>query len=268
MPVITVNGIDLSYSVHGRGEPLLLLMGLGAPGALWAEHLQAYASAFRCIVLDNRGAGGSAGPPGPYTTAGMADDAAGLLTALGVESAAVAGISMGSAIAQELALRHPAKVRRLVLVSSWARCDPFLRELFACFVRARDSLAEPDFVRLLQLWIWSPEYVNANLGRLQDARVPSGERMPDTAFAAQCAACITHDALDRLARIHQPCLLTVGDADIFTPLRLSAAMRERLPDARLEVFAGMGHCHHWEDPARFNRTTLAFLSQAWRGHRP
>ena len=260
MPHLTVGDIRLGYTVHGQGEPLLLLMGLGAPGAAWKDHLAAYTQRFRCIVIDNRGAGMSDRPEGPYTTAMMADDAAGLLDALGVQSAMVAGISMGAAIAQELALRHPRKVRRLVLVSSWSRCDGYLTELFVSFMQARRSHVESDFNRLLQLWIWSPNHVNMQLDTLIASRVPDPARMAEAAFTAQCQACISHDTLDRLADIRQPCLLTVGEADIFTPTRLSEAMINLLPHARLERFPGLGHCHHWEDLDRFNRITSAFFS--------
>ena len=262
MPQVLVGGIRLHYELHGAGEPLLLLMGLGAPGAVWERHLQVYAQHFRCIVLDNRGAGASDQPPGPYTTAAMADDAAGVLDVLGVGSALVAGISMGSAIAQELALRHPQKVRRLVLISSWARCDLYLLDLFTSFARARRCHTAQDFTRLLQLWIWSPSYFEVHSDELLAARAAASEPMPLAAFVAQCQACMTHDTLDRLAEIRQPCLLTVGDADIFTPVRLSEALRERLPCAHLERFSGLGHCHHWEDLERFNRLTCAFLAKA------
>jgi pimeloyl-ACP methyl ester carboxylesterase len=260
VPIVTVNGIRLSYEEQGRGEPLLLLMGLGAPGSIWADHLAVYAKSFRCIIMDNRGAGESDRPTGPYTTAMMADDAAGLLEALGVTSALVAGISMGSAIAQQLALRHPAKVRRMALVSSWARCDTYMRDVFLSLARARSVFGSVDFIRLLQLWIWSPRHFNTHVEAMEEARNAHPEAlMSEHAFTAQAMACATHDALGLLRRITQPCLLTVGDADIFTPLRLSQEINDVLPDSRLEVFHGLGHCHHWEDLDRFNLLTSRFL---------
>jgi len=96
MPSVMVNGVRIAYQEVGAGAPLLLIMGLGAPGALWEKHVEAYARHFRCILMDNRGAGESDKPQGPYTTSMMADDAAGLLDHLGIDSARVAGISMGS----------------------------------------------------------------------------------------------------------------------------------------------------------------------------
>jgi len=260
MPSLKANGVKIGYMERGSGEPLLLLMGLGAPAAAWEKHLKAYEKRFRCIAMDNRGAGDSDKPQGPYSVATMADDAAALLEGLHIESARVAGISMGSAIAQELALRHPAKARSMVLVSSWASCDSYLRELVKHFRLARNRLSPNAFARLLQLWIYSPAYFNSHCAEMEEAQAASAENpMPQHAFEAQCQACIDHDTLKRLGSIKQPCLLTVGDADIFTPPRLSEAMLERLPDARLEVFPSAGHCHHWEDLERFNKTSSEFL---------
>ncbi len=260
MPRVESNGIGIHYEARGAGEPLVLLMGLGADGGLWEDHVACYEKHFRCILMDNRGAGRSEKPPGEYATATMADDTAGLMDALGIARARVAGISMGSGIAQELALRHPAKVRSLVLISSWAVCDRYMRDVFEHFAVVRAKVAPAEFVQLLQLWIFAPARYAAHYAELLEGRAGAGENpMPQHAFAAQCAACMNHDTLARLAAIRQPALLTVGDADIFTPLGCSEAMAARLPAATLEVFPGRGHCHHWEDLERFNRLTCAFL---------
>ena len=103
---------------HGSGEPLLLIPGLGYAVWCWQPQLPAFAAARRVVAIDNRGAGRSPKPPGPYTLEEMADDAASALDRLGIESAAVLGHSMGGYIAQALALRHPARVRSLVLVGT------------------------------------------------------------------------------------------------------------------------------------------------------
>ena len=259
MPSVDLNGVKIAYEEQGEGAPLLLMMGLGAPGAAWEKHVAAYARHFRCIIIDNRGAGDSDKPTGDYTTAMMADDAAGLLDELGISSTRVAGISMGSGIAQELALRHPAKVRSLVLVSSWARCDTYMRETFLHFQTARRNLSSSDFTRLLQLWIYAPEYFHSSYSELEDARNSNEPVMAFHAFAAQTQACINHNTLGRLSDIAQPCLLTVGDTDIFTPLRFSQEMVSMLPNAELRVFKNAGHCHHWENLCEFNEITARFL---------
>ena len=255
-----MSGIRLCYEVRGQGEPLVLLMGLGAPGSRWEEHVTAYEKHFRCILVDNRGAGGSDKPRGPYTTAMMADDTAGLMAALGIDRARIAGISMGSAIAQELALRHPARVRSLVLVSSWSRCDRYTRAVFEHLAAMRAVATPAAFTQLLQLWIFTAGYYEAHYDEMLQAQEEAeADYMPLPAFEAQCAACCGHDTYARLGEIGVPALLTVGEADIFTPLRLSREMHAAMPGSELLVLPGLGHAHHWEDLAQFNARTVSFL---------
>ena len=260
MPKVAANGITMHFEERGQGDPLILLMGLGAPGSRWEDHVAVYERHFRCILVDNRGAGASEKPAGPYTTRMLADDTAGLMHALGIQNARVAGLSMGSAIAQELALANPSLVRSLVLISSWARCDRYTQAIFDHFKKARAQLSPADFVQLLQLWIAAAPYYDEHYTQmLQDQGGAQDGYMPLHAFVAQCDACSTHDAFDRLSGIAVPALLTVGEADIFTPLRLTAEMHARMPEAELLVFAGHGHIHHWEDLQRFNALTTRFL---------
>jgi len=260
MPSILSDGTRIHFDERGSGPPLILLMGLGAPGSLWADHVSAYERHFRCFLIDNRGAGESDQPPGPYTTRMMAEDTARLMQSLGIERARVAGISMGSGIAQELALAHPDLVRSLVLISSWARCDAYTRAVFDHFKKMRALASPADFVQLLQLWITSPAYYAQNLGNLaRDQDNAADGYMPLPAFAAQSDACSSHNTLDRLGEISAPSLLTVGALDIFTPMRLSDEMHARIPGSKLLIFDGRGHIHHWEDLQRFNAQTLQFL---------
>ena len=262
MPRIEANGIGIHYEERGQGDPLLLIMGLGADGSLWEDHVAAWEGRYRCLLMDNRGAGRSDKPAGPYTTRMMAEDAAGLMAALGIERAHVAGISMGGAIAQELALAHPGLVRSLALISTWPRCNAYAATAFRMLEKMRAVASPADFAQLLQLWIYAPPFYEntANRDELRQAQVDAAEEpMPLHAFAAQCAACITHDALERLAEIAAPTLITVGERDIFTPPAFAQAIHERVPDSELVTFPGCGHVHHWEDLERFNRTVLGFL---------
>jgi len=260
MPSVASNGIRIHYEERGSGDPLILIMGLGAPGSRWTDHVASYEQRFRCLLLDNRGAGESDKPGGPYTTKMMAEDVAGLMQALGIESARIAGISMGSAIAQELALSYPHKVRSLVLISSWSRCDRYTHTVFEHFKKMRELASPADFTQLLQLWIASAPYYEEHFDEMVRGQTESQEDyMPVHAFRAQSDACIMHNTFDRLEMIRSPALLTVGDADIFTPLRLTVEMQDKMPDSRLIVFKGLGHIHHWEDLERFNDVSTQFL---------
>jgi pimeloyl-ACP methyl ester carboxylesterase len=192
----------------------------------------------------------------------MADDIAGLMQALQIEKAHVSGISMGGAIAQELALRHADKVKSLILNCTWDRCDAYATRVFENFRSLVGKVDDSTFTRNLQLWIFTPAYHNRNLNDLL-AREEAGRTypypMPPHAFRAQCDACISHDTTGRLGSIRVPTLVTVGDQDIFTPLHYAKRIAGEIPGAELSVFEGSGHTHHWDSLEAYNRQTLDFL---------
>jgi pimeloyl-ACP methyl ester carboxylesterase len=262
MPTVQTNGISMHYEERGTGESLILIMGLGADGAAWEDHVREYEKYFRCIVVDNRGAGRTDHPEGPYNTKMMADDIAGLMKALDIEKAHVSGISMGSAIAQELAIMYPDSVKSLILNCSWDQCDNYTKRIFETFKALIESTDPSTFTRNLQLWIFTPEHHNNHMKDLLDREEEGSQNpypMPVHAFQAQCDACISHDTKDRLNKISAPTLVTVGDKDIFTPLHYSERIAKEIPGAELLIFQGSGHTHHWDSLEKYNQQTLDFL---------
>ena len=127
MPTVRVADVSLYYVEAGAGEPLVLVMGLGADHLAWGFQFPVLAERYRVIAFDNRGAGQSDVPDRPYTTRMMADDTAGLMDALGIDRAHVLGVSLGGMIAQEIALNHPARVRSLQLHGTLGRPDNYLK---------------------------------------------------------------------------------------------------------------------------------------------
>lgn len=155
------SGIRLHYEESGSGEPLLLIMGTGADRRFWGAQVPAFAAKYRTIVYDSRGVGLSTVPQDPKSCsmAVMADDAAYLLDSLGIESAHISGLSLGSTVAQEMALRHPKRVRTAQLHGTWGRSDEW-------FIRMIETLEEPvrhgnlkAFIRYALMWITSPTFL-------------------------------------------------------------------------------------------------------------
>jgi pimeloyl-ACP methyl ester carboxylesterase len=251
--------VRLSWEEAGQGDPVVLIMGLNAPGAAWQPHVDQWSRSFRCLAVDNRGAGSSPAPPGPYTTAVMADDYGRLIDELGLGRCRVVGISMGGAIAQELALRRPDLVERLVLVATWAAGDPYALQVLGLIDAVRQAVDEPTFSAFLQTLVWTPAWFAEHEAELVAARADP-LAVGRAALTAQVEACRTHDTTDRLHRIAVPTLVTAGAADRFIPAELSIALADALPDARLELFADTGHVHHWEELARFNDCVEEFLT--------
>ena len=150
MPQADVDGLRINYDVQGEGEPLLLIPYLSADHACYAFQLPAYTEHFSCIAVDLPGSGESDKPAGPYATDAYADQLAGFLGAIGVESAHVAGVSLGASVGMHLAARHPERVRSLSLHSAWDRSDAFLRavvEMWRALAGALPTVADAVIAR-------------------------------------------------------------------------------------------------------------------------
>lgn len=259
---VNSNSTQIYYQERGKGEPLVLLMGFGADGDVWEKHAAAYEKHFRCIILDNRGVGKSGQPPGPYSTAMMAEDTIAVMDQLGISSAKVAGISMGGAIAQELALNYPDRVSCLVLISTWPAFDNYAKTVYENLIRLRRTSKPDDFMQLLQLWIFAPPYYKdgmLNLIEGQEAAAKNEDPQSQDGFEGQLHACMNHDTVSRLGEIQVPTLITIGDMDIFTPPPFSETLHQGITDSEIVHFPTGGHVHHWEDLERFNEVTLNFL---------
>lgn len=248
------------YHERGSGEPLVLIMGFGADGALWQKHSGIYEKHFRCIIPDNRGVGRSSQPEGPYTTAMMADDTIAVMDAAGVKKARIAGISMGGAIAQEIAIRYPDRVHSLLLVSTWARFNNYAKTVYENLKHLRHTTNPQYFTELLQLWIFAPPYYEKYLDELQEAAAQTVlQPQSRNGFEGQLDACIHHDSVSRLHTVKCPVHITVGLMDIFTPPAFSYLIKENIEQSTLSVYPEGGHVHHWEDLERFNQESLEFF---------
>lgn len=256
------NGCQIYYQIRGEGTPLILLMGFGADGDVWEKHVAIYEKHFNCIVLDNRGVGKSGQPQGPYSTTMMAKDTIAVMDHLNIGSAQVAGISMGGAIAQSLALNHPERVSSLCLISTWPKFNNYAKTVYENLKKIRLVAAPDDFMELLQLWIFAPPYYDDNLGELKEGQRGAAENVnpqSQLGFDGQLDACIGHNSVPRLHEIQVPTLITIGMMDIFTPPAFSDILHEKIAGSLIERFPTGGHVHHWEDLERFNKVTLDFL---------
>jgi len=164
------NGCKIYYQVKGEGNPLVLLMGFGADGDVWALHVEEYQKHFKCIILDNRGVGKSDQPLGPYSTEMMADDTIAVMDHLGLDVVQVAGISMGGAIAQSLALNHPQRVKSLCLISTWPSFNNYAKTVYENLKKIRRVAKPDDFMELLQLWIFAPPYYDDHMSDLEEGQ--------------------------------------------------------------------------------------------------
>jgi 3-oxoadipate enol-lactonase len=275
MSTAHVNGVDLYWEEHGSGEPLLLIMGLAADSTAWMFQIPELSQHYRTIAFDNRGVGRSGKPAGPYTIHQMADDTAALLEAIGVARAHVLGVSMGGMIAQELALRHPDRVRSLVLACTYPEPDAEVERQRQFSVSALGGTVTATgetridlqainpllFFQHMLPRVFNQSYIDRELPKLLQifgGALQYGFSME--AILGQVAAVMGHRATDRLHQIRVPTLVITGDADLLVPPHSSDVIAEHIAGAKLVKVPGGSHGFNFETPDVFNRHVLEFLA--------
>jgi 3-oxoadipate enol-lactonase len=267
MPTVRVaaTGIDLYYEEHGDGPPLLLIFGFTGDGHGWAQQLPAFAPHFRTVIYDNRGVGRSSAPEGAYTIAEMADDAIGLLDAIGIDRAHIVGYSMGGQIAQEIAIRRPDRVDRLVLASTWARGDALFNSVIDVWGEIyRQGVDLETCAKFGFTWLLTGKFLDAPGALAQMLALATTHPFPPSSQGVwgQSRAIIGSDTRDRLDQIEAPALILVGRQDILTPVTFSEELARGIPDATLRVLERGGHGAPFESTADFNQAILDFLTRA------
>ena len=264
MPYVPTRDIITYYEEAGRGEPLVLIRGLGSDLQAWALQVPALAKHFRVITYDNRGAGRSSAPDRPYSIKQMAGDACALLDHLGIEKAHVLGFSMGGYIAQELVIANPDRVEKLILLATAASIDGYGRAIVQTLMDIRRSnMSREQIVRNQAPFLYSPELLD-DAARYERAILNSLNNpyaQDDVGFLRQAEAILGFDASDRAATIQCQTLVAVGADDILVPPRNSEKLAKLLPSATLKVLSG-GHIGCVEYPAEYNAAFIEFLSAA------
>lgn len=260
---VQANGLNFHVQRIGSGTPLIMIMGLGAPGEKWHHNYELLSKWFQCIVPDNRGAGQSDKPELPaYSTEQMAEDIIGIMDALGVEKAHVMGVSMGGAIAQQVALKCPQRVISLVLTSTFASVSPAFAKALNLICSLKDN-TDPAVLKQLNLWmtygqytqIHHPEKIEASAA--EDAKYPYP--MPAYAYRAQCAACLSHDTSGRLGELTMPVLIAAGAKDLFMNIEKTMELVSGIPHAEFYLSPEGGHVQQWEYPDPYDSVVLGFL---------
>jgi pimeloyl-ACP methyl ester carboxylesterase len=254
--------LDLFYADAGSGEAVVFLNGLAGDHLYWNSQVRTLSPRFRCLSLDNRDVGQSAYSEQSYTCGELAEDVVALLDSLNLVSAHVVGLSLGAMMAQELALRHPHRVKSLVLSNTLGRCDDWFAHLMDAFCLIRRQVPDtPRFFESVLPWLISHRYFEqpgaVEWLKALFHRNPKPQKAEG--FYRQIEAIRTHDALERLKQVICPVLVVAGEDDALTPVRYARKMIERLPNARLEILPGVGHAPPIEAPRPFNRLLSEFL---------
>ncbi len=266
MPTICVNDIDLYYELYGDGEPLVLISGLGYGLWQWHKMIPFLAGRRQVIAFDNRGAGQTAKPAGPYTAPMLAEDTARLIEEVVGGPAAVMGHSMGGFIAQQLALARPDLVSKLILASTnfgGPNAAPVTPEALAAML---DRSGDPaDVVRRGVGIATAPGFIDAHpdvLAELMNYRFTNP--VPPEAYQAQMAiglGLLSPAAAfeGKLGAVRVPTLILFGAHDNVVPPANARLLAAQLPQSKIVILPGAGHMFPIEAPEEAAQSVLEFL---------
>jgi pimeloyl-ACP methyl ester carboxylesterase len=260
MPLVDRGDCQLWWDAEGDGDPLLLIMGLGYPSAMWYRQLPELAARWRTIRFDNRGTGETGVPPGPYTIETMAEDAVAVLDAAGATTAHVLGASMGGIIAQQLVLEHPVRVRSLILActgpggAEMAPPEPEALQMAA----ARSTMSPEEAAEAAIEFVYAPTTPRASIDedfavRLRQPTSPEG-------YTNQLTAVVTYaGSYARLGEITAPTLVISGRQDRLVNPANAALLAEAIPGARLVMIEDASHILFTDQTVAVTDAIAAFL---------
>jgi pimeloyl-ACP methyl ester carboxylesterase len=268
MPLARNGAVKLSWESFGEGPAVLLIAGQGMTAEGWWATIPVLAESFRVIAFDNRDTGQSSRVPWFYSAAHMASDAISVLDAAGEQRAHVYGVSLGSFVAQELALRHPDRVEALVLGASSAGG-------FAAYKPSPLSFAQTFLVRAGAMgpaeagWAAVPYTYSEKTRHSHPERIVADidhrlSSPPETLeYVHQAAVVATHDAYGRLNQVAAPTLVVHGEQDVFVPPANALVLAERIPGAQVRLWPDAGHLYMIDEP-RADQEIARFFTETNR----
>jgi pimeloyl-ACP methyl ester carboxylesterase len=252
--------VPIAWEKRGSGSPVVLVHGLGYARWGWEPVADLLAERFEIVLLDNRGIGESAAPPGPYTVADMAGDVLAVMDEAGMQRTHVVGTSLGGMIAQELTLSAPDRVEKLVLVCTTPggpNAAPMPEQTLKLIAES-PSLEPLVALRRFVENALAPNPPEALVHRILAHRLATAQ--PHAAWAAQAAAGVSFDAWDRLAEVAAPTLVVHGTEDVVVDPANADLLADLIPGATVEWLEGCGHLLFWEKPDRFAEVVGEFLT--------
>ena len=256
MTVFKKKGKSIYHEVHGSGEPLLLIAGLGADSSIWSGVVKEFSKRFKTIVFDNRGSGRSGLFGRPHTVRRLADDAVGLLDHLKIERAHVIGHSMGGYIAQELAINYPGRVNKLILESTAPVTSSRNKVLFfELYRKLRQKGPFEAWIKTWTYWLFSPKTFDN--GSFVETFIKLAEKYPYHSsaggFKTQVEAAVKFDSRKRLSAIKAKTLIIEGEDDILIRPDEARLLAKHIRGSNLRLIKNTAHYVHLENPSIFTK---------------
>ncbi|AZS22622.1 MULTISPECIES: pyrimidine utilization protein D [unclassified Caulobacter] len=253
------------YELHGGPvagrDAVLLSSGLGGSGAFWAPQMQALTERWPVVTYDHRGTGRSVRElPPHYTIAHMADDMVKVMDALGLSKAHVVGHAAGGNAGLQLALDHPDRLAKLVVVNGWSRPDPHIKRCFDTRLHLLNDTGPEAYVHAQPIFLYPADWISRNHTRLmaEEAHHVAGFP-PREVMLARINALLAFDIDARLEEITHRVLISASADDMLVPMLCSQRLAGRLPNADFQQVAWGGHGFTVTDPETFNEGLVTFL---------
>jgi pimeloyl-ACP methyl ester carboxylesterase len=251
----------LYYEESGAGEPLLMVMGLGTDHFGWMLQVPEFSKHFRVITFDNRDVGQSKQADGPYEVADMARDTLALADHLELDAFHLLGMSMGGAIAQEVALSAPERLRTLTLVVTFGGGGNWALERARLWSEIRGLIDHETHLDWLLLFGMSEDFYSAPERVEYSKQLMRANPHPQSteAFQRQVEASGRHEARDRLGEISVPTHVIGAERDTLVPVWKSKEIADLIPGADYSVMPGAPHALNMERAEEFNELVLGWL---------
>jgi aminoacrylate hydrolase len=263
MPYANGGDADIYYEIHGQGTPIVLSAGMGGSGSFWTPQIAALAEHHKVILYDQVGTGRSA-TNGAETRsiAGMADDIATVMDRAGVDTAHIVGHAIGGIVGLEMAMRHPQRLRSLVVVNGWGRADPFLQRCFEIRKQILNQSGARAYVRAQPLFLYPPQWISSNIAHLEEEEERILAHFPPVVTMNQrIDMFLAFDGRDRLAAIGVPTLLASAKDDNLVPAYLTRQLADAIPGARVREVEWGAHAFTVVTPDVFNAMLLGFCKE-------
>ena len=265
MPELTIDGHKLHYEIHGTGEPVIFIPGLGGAAASWRLQLAAFSDRFRCISYDHMGMGRSSRVVKPYTVDGMADDLIALMDVLEIRAACLVGHSTVGAIAQTIACRTPERVKRLVLHATWPKTDAYLRMILSQRRETLTKIGLEAYLRSTAFFLLPPWWFHEHMAEIeQNIHAGLAQELSPEIMASRIDAISVFDRSADLPSLKVPTLVTAAANDIMIAPYFARQLAALIPGAQLVILPDGAHAAHQTKPDDFNGPVLRFLTDVAR----
>lgn len=263
MPIAKLSTVEMYYEIHGKGEPLVLVAGFSADHLGWMMVLDELAQQFKVIVLDNRGAGQSTTPQGPYSVEQMAADTAELLTQLNITQAHLLGNSMGGTIVQQFARQYPERVKSIIISNSYQKISACYAAVAQGRLAMMQQTIDDDIVMQVTIpWVFSRRFIeDFGLDEIIAIRKSNPYPISIEGYQNQLSALNNFDSTAWLREISLPALVLAGNQDIICLEQDVKSMHHALPNSSYHCFTA-GHAPHMERPEEFSQVVTNFIQSS------